>query len=270
MWTKNAGKNFHSVLAQLDHVLPSEAVCCKILVDDDSKDETVEVAEKFGWNIYPNPSTGISCAANFALKKVHTEFYASFEQDIFLSPNWWSKITRHFRDKTVGCAQGIRIQSHPLLRVLDEETQRKIVLTSMDNNLFRTEAVYSVGGYSTLCPCCVDAHLYKMMTQESSYRWIFDRSIVSTHIRDSLANQIRHQHWFSKVCTHSKYCGTLNPLPFSTSLRITVTSPLRGMQLALKKQCPQVVLVYPYLRLVHLKDELAMKHVAKGKAYGRF
>jgi hypothetical protein len=52
---------------------------------------------------------------------VETQFFASFESDILLSPEWWHKIPRHvWGHEKVAVAHGIRSATNPVLRKLGE------------------------------------------------------------------------------------------------------------------------------------------------------
>jgi glycosyltransferase involved in cell wall biosynthesis len=101
MWTKNGEKTLPLVLNRVNEVIPSEAINRKILVDDHSVDYTQDIADLFGWNIVFNEGKGISDGANTALKNVETEYFISFEQDLLLSRDWWSKIPPYLENPLV-------------------------------------------------------------------------------------------------------------------------------------------------------------------------
>lgn len=259
MWTKNAGSTFKDVLSRIDKVVPEGFVHEKFLVDDHSVDGTREVAVKHGWNVFFNRLGGIGNGANQALSYVSQEFFCSFEQDILLGDDWLRKVLPYLGNRKVGCIQGIRLFTHRFLRIFDVETQKKVSVVSMDNNVFRTEAVKSLGGYPLLCPCCVDSILYKKMNNESRWNWIIDKSIVSDHIRRGVLSQLKHQHWYVTDCARTKYCGPIVSYHFSTWLRLTLSSPLRGLEVAFRHRCPEAAFLYPYIRVYALKEEIACR-----------
>ena len=98
MWAKNGSRTLDPVLQRISQVVPKEVVNHKILVDDKSTDNTPEIAKKYGWSVYPNRGVGISDGANTALSYVSTEYFLSFEQDLLLAPQWWSKIPAYLGD----------------------------------------------------------------------------------------------------------------------------------------------------------------------------
>ena len=85
MWTKNSAKFLPVVLRRIEQVVPKRVIENKIIVDDHSTDNTVEVAEKFGWKVYPNVGNGFFDAVDTALSYVSTELFISFEHDIILA-----------------------------------------------------------------------------------------------------------------------------------------------------------------------------------------
>jgi glycosyltransferase involved in cell wall biosynthesis len=113
MWTFNGQATLPIVFKQIDKVIPKEHIGKKIVSDDGSIDKTVEIAKSFGWTVYPNEGKGISDGANTALKNVESEFFVSFEQDLLLSPNWWSKIPNLLSDSKVAAASGMRFADKP-------------------------------------------------------------------------------------------------------------------------------------------------------------
>jgi glycosyltransferase involved in cell wall biosynthesis len=54
MWTFNSAKFLPIVLPRIEKVIPKEAIVNKIIIDDHSKDNTVEVAKRLGWKVYYN------------------------------------------------------------------------------------------------------------------------------------------------------------------------------------------------------------------------
>lgn len=120
MWTKNSSKFLSLVLGRIEEVIPSEVLGQKIIIDDHSTDNTVEIARRLGWDVHENQGNGIFDAFETALSLVSSEFLVSVEHDIILSKEWWQKISRHMKNDKVAVAQGVRVATHPLLSKLDE------------------------------------------------------------------------------------------------------------------------------------------------------
>ncbi len=267
MWAKNGATLLPNVLKRIDHVIPSESVCHKILIDDHSTDQTADIAKDFNWNVYVNPKGGIPSGANEALKHVDRDFFVSIEQDIILSEKWWDTIPKYMDNPQIGCAQGIRVPTRPVLRVLEERQQGPPEkrdyksLVSMDNNIFRTKVIKSMGGFPRICPVCTDTVLMRRMQAETRYKWIIDPSVVSLHVRNDPATLVEHDYKLNYMCARTKYCSPPKPVHVTSMLRILLTSPLRAVQIAFKEKCPDVVWVYPLVRLYQLTIDLNYRKV---------
>ena len=272
IWTKNGATTLPQVLKRIDEVIPTENICHKILVDDHSTDQTVEIAKNFNWEVYPNPDGGIPSGANEALKHVDCDYFVSFEQDILLARNWWDKIPKFMDDEKVAVAQGIRICTEPTLRKLDEYAYGRLNYRlaramqdlehardwgySIDNNIFRTKVIRQIGGFPTICPVCSDTILIKKITLETRHKWIIDDQVVSYHIRKSIKDYIQHYYALFGLCARTAYCVPEIPHPLLTQIRLFLTSPLRGLIIAYSKKCPKMLLLMPQIRFAFLKSLL--------------
>jgi glycosyltransferase involved in cell wall biosynthesis len=267
MWAKNGEALLPTVLQRIDQVIPAENVCHKILVDDHSIDRTADIARDFNWDVYTNPTGGIPSGANEALRHVDREFFVSIEQDIILSQKWWETIPKHMDNPLIACAQGIRIPTRPVLRILEERQQgppqkrEYMSMISIDNNIFRTKIIKAVGGFPKDCPICTDRALMGRIQTEMSYRWIIDPNIVSLHFRNDLEAFVEHAYKLTYMCAKAKYCDPPEPDPISSVLRVLLTSPLRATQIAFEEKCPDAIWVYPLIRLYQLTIALNYRKV---------
>lgn len=249
MWTKNGAKTLPLILKRIDEVVPKDVVAKKIIIDDHSADNTVEIAKKFGWEVYENPASGIASGANEALRHVTSQFFISFEQDVILAKNWWPTILRHMLDKRVACAQGIRIATHPVLRKLDEYVvERQVLFTlSIDNNIYRTEIIRELGGFPASCPACIDRNLWDKIL-DAGYKWIMDKNVVSDHIRPGIVYELKHK--------YNTYLKTRRPqagITFRNMVRLFASSPIRALHIVWKTKRPEIIYVYPLIRFFCLK-----------------
>lgn len=111
LWTKNSAEFLPATLSRFEKVVPQKNIHKKIMIDDHSTDRSAELGERWGWRVYRNESTGISSAANQALRLVTQPFFISLEHDVLLARNWWSRVSYHFQDEKVAIAQGLRLPS---------------------------------------------------------------------------------------------------------------------------------------------------------------
>ena len=234
-----------------------------ILVDGHSHDRTVEIAKEFNWKVYPNTMGGIPNGANEAFRHVDSDFFISVEQDVILSRNWWDSIPQYMDDPFTACAQGIRVPTRQGLRILDEwqygSPEKRKSLVSMDNNIFRTKVIKLLSGFPSICPVCTDTVLMRKMQLETPYKWVIDPNVVSLHVRNDLETVLEHQYKLSYMCARTKYCAQLERKSIVAMTRILLTSPFRGLQVALKQRCPEIVWLYPLVRIRQLSLELSFR-----------
>jgi glycosyltransferase involved in cell wall biosynthesis len=151
MWVRNGEFFLPAVLRRIEEVIPRENVASKIMVDDQSADQTTEIAKNFNWKIYRNPEGGVSSGANEALRRVRSERFVSVEQDLVLARDWWERIPPLLEDERVVAASGIRVPDKPeALRLISEYTNERVLrqtLTdpgfrygkTLDNTIYKTE-----------------------------------------------------------------------------------------------------------------------------------
>jgi len=150
MWTKDGEKFLRQVLNSIEQAIPEENVNQRIIVDDHSGDQTVRIAKDFNWQVYPNPAHGISSGANEALRHVQTEFFVSIDQDVMLAKDWWEQMSIYMINPDAVVAQGIRMATHPTLKILDEYAyfrEDTLLGVSLDNNLMRTRIIRQLVGF---------------------------------------------------------------------------------------------------------------------------
>lgn len=281
MWTKNGEKFLSSVLNRIDSVIPYECVNQKILVDDHSSDRTVEIARDFNWTVYENPSTGISAGANEALRHVESLFFISFEQDLLLAKDWWSKIPVYLETPNVAVASGVRFIDKPVgLRKLEQYTAKEsrgrgevFILhksrqaapyrfgKTLDNTAYKTRIIRTLGGFPQLRRIAgVDVILsYKIF--DAGFQWIVDYDVHSTHLRHGLRNELHHEEWhgFTLPEIYRKIKREMGKTPPTTKRNIlfhSVFSPATGLRIALTMNEPSIVYIYPLVRLYVIKGLL--------------
>jgi glycosyltransferase involved in cell wall biosynthesis len=231
MWTYNSEKNLPAVLQRINEVIPPEVVNKKIITDDHSKDKTREIAQSFGWEVHMNKGKGVHDNTKTAIDLVSTPYFCSFEHDVILSREWWEKIVKQLDDPNVAVAQGIRISTNRVFRVIDDYSSNRSdkEFGSLDNNLAKTEFIREFGYNEVGTPPTLRAR---------GLKWVIDRSIVSDHIRDDLWENIRHDHKMQALVAST----TKDRLQ---SLRLLLTSPLRAVSIAFKKKSPIIMFYYP-------------------------
>jgi len=269
MWTKNGVETLPLVLKRISEVIPEDVVNKRIIVDDHSTDNTKEIAESFGWNVVLNEGKGISDAANTALKYVTSEYFISFEQDLLLACDWWQKIPKHLSDPKIAVASGVRFPNQPLaLRRLQEyateryrrtekEAESFLYGKTLDNTIYKTDVIRRLGGFPKLS---VSAGVDNVLAQRihlSGYRWKVDYDVKSTHLRTGLKDELAHYYWYGTCASGLEQILFNKPVNLKGLILRAFFSPIRGLDVAIKKNAPQIVYIYPLIRFNILRGVLA-------------
>jgi len=260
MWAKNGAMMLPTVLKRVDEVIPSESVGRKVFVDDHSVDGSAFIAKDFGWLVFTNKEGGIGAGANLALRLVTNEYFISFEQDVVLARDWWDKIPRYLKRKDVVVAQGWRISNHPVIGKIDEYSMERFrhSLCSIDNTIYKTKVIRALGGFPEhLKYTGVDAHVHQRVLN-AGFRWVTDSNVLSVHLRKGgLREQIRRYYLYGMdipvLGKEELFIGAGVTSGLIRSVSIAFFSPFRGLEIAIKKRCPQIVYYYPLIRFSHLK-----------------
>lgn len=269
MWTKNGAKTLPAVLRRINQVIPPEIVHKRLIVDDKSTDNTREIAHSFGWTVIFNEGSGISDGANTALKNVESEYFVSFEQDLLLSIDWWQKIKKNLVDKPdVVVVSGVRIPDAPSsIRNIEEYTleryqkskdvQAFLYGKTLDNTIYRTKTIKELGGFPKLeVSAGVDNALAQKVLSKNLI-WKVDFNIRSVHLRKGLKHELSHAYWYGTSF------NTLYPVLFRKNVNLKkiilqfIYSPVRGLEIALKKNSPETIFVYPLIRFAILRGVFA-------------
>lgn len=281
-WFKDGAWCLPGTLKRLDEVLPSECVHRRIAVDDSSRDGTVEILKDFGWEVYHNPSSGISSGANYALSKVDCPVFMSFEQDLFLAKDWWDKIPPLMVDDNVAAASGVRFSTTPkAIRDLEMYTCKKYLVETkltpslagrkierltygktLDNTLYRTEAIRGIGGFPRRRLGGGIDTILALVLNFYGLKWRVNPFCVSQHIRTGIRHELAHQRWYAScaVETHEIIVSQgLSPgnvvgsnLSFRQVAKKFLLSPFVGFLIACKLGDPSVALVHPLMKLMWL------------------
>ena len=251
MWTLNAESTLERSLHSIETAVPGSVICHRCLVDGGSTDTTRVIGERFGWTVVTAHSRGIPFQANQALDLVDTPIFASFEQDVGVSPDWFRiLLPRLLSDPRVAVVQGLRAASgSQYLEAIDGYGVRHGLVPpwvySIDNDLYRTDAVRSVGGFPLDCPMSTDGALRNILF-EKGWKWRVYQDVVSEHYRDSFSKHLKHvvmQSAVGKVLweTYPEY-------PMNSKLGRFLATPLTAAKIASESRHPGVFVAYPLLR----------------------
>ena len=283
MWTYNGAATLPAVLKRISEVVPDEFVAEKIISDDRSSDDTRSIAESYGWTVVLNEGKGISDNANNALKHVKAEFFVSFEQDLLLARDWWSKIPKALENPKIAAASGMRFADKPrgvrklqlyVAKKYRGEAQLESWLRgremaaftlgkTLDNTVYRTSVVREVGGFPKLASSSGVDTLLAYEIDQHGYLWFVDYNVQSVHLRSGLAQELNHQYWYAKQLPEMwrKISeATHKQAPPVTKLGVVqrfVMSPFTGLFMAYQTREPSLAYIHPLIRLYYLRGYLA-------------
>jgi glycosyltransferase involved in cell wall biosynthesis len=268
MWAKNGESTLPMVLKRINQVIPQKVVNNKILVDDNSTDQTAQIAKIEGWEVIPNQGTGIGDGANTALQHVTTTYFASFEQDLLLNPCWWNLISADLaraksRRLNIGVISGVRLADKPIgLRKLEEyrlEKQRQKSsderarvfwwFKTLDNTLYKTSVIRQLGGFPKVPESAGVDNVLAARLHDSGYVWLVDYGIVSTHLRKGIRHEFKHNYWYGKNYSLLYQIMKWKRLTLRSQFPGILSSPCRGLEIAIKKKAPEIIYIHPFILL---------------------
>ncbi|MCW4029442.1 MAG: glycosyltransferase family 2 protein [Candidatus Bathyarchaeota archaeon] len=276
MWAKNGERTLPFVLERINSVIPREMIHQKIMIDDHSTDNTPAIGKKFGWNVIPNEGHGIGHAANLALKKVKTDVFCSFEQDLLLAPNWFEGVyPLIFKENTV-VASGLRFLSAPraardleiyIYNDLCSNYSKGLIDTrhfprTIDNTIYRTAFLTNMGGFDFLRSGGGQDSRLSQKILRTAYSWKVNYNVISVHLRpNSYLNELRHQKWYATTMSEILQPFNIEPPIGSTFFRL-VKSPLTSIKIVKRTKNPSLTIYYPTLLVIQLIGFLQGKKFA--------
>lgn len=280
MWTKNGEATLSQVLRRINEVVPSECVNKRFIIDDHSEDKTRDIACLYGWKVIFNSGKGISDGANTALKNVETEYFCSFEQDVFLAEDWWSKVRYRILGSNVAAVSGMRFYpKRNCVGVLERYTAlmqhvwRQFTLgKTLDNTVWNTDALRRVGGFPKMLHAGQDTVLAYSFDKQG-YEWIVDDSIRSVHLRGSFWSACRHQFFYSLSfgevwrILNVKF-GLVEPATLKVISFRFIKSPFAGCFIAFKMRDPRLMFAYPLFMLYYLRGYIRGRGAVLNRSYG--
>jgi glycosyltransferase involved in cell wall biosynthesis len=255
MWVKNGARTLPVVLDRLNSVVPESVINQRLIVDDCSCDNSVDVAETFGWRVVANRGKGISDGANTALSCVETEWFASFEQDVVLAPEWFRAVSKML-GCGVGAASGLRflptssfcfnVDGYLALHNCGDFGK------TLDNTFWNTDILKSVGGFPKMKNAFAETVLHYKFN-ELGLKWLVNYNVKSLHLHGGLCDELRHYYF---------YGANLPELQKKTPLRVDVVgklvkSPLSALRMAASMGDPRLIVSYPLYRLAMLGGYLS-------------
>lgn len=265
IWTLNGGKTLPAVLGRINQAVPPNVVNQKMIIDDGSKDNTVQVAKQYGWQVLKNEGKGISDGANTALRHVQTSYFCSFEQDVFLPKDWWSKLSPLILNKkNVAAASGhYFVAKNNFCYSLEQYSfsRRKVDFHGglgkvLGDTIWNTEILRSLGGFPKLRVCGIDTVLWNLVDLEG-YKWLVADDVRCLHLHQGgIRGEFKRFYFYGVGMPQtvnklsSMYKAYRKPDVYNKENRTTfflrfAKSPVASLKITAKTRDPRVTLIYP-------------------------
>jgi len=108
---------------------------------------------------------------------------------------------------------------------------------TLDNTIYKTTVIRGLGGFPKT-RMIVDTVLARQI-KDAGFKWVVDANTVSIHLK-SLLDEIKSQYFYGKFTEDSELAKIVMRAVFS---------PIRGLQVAWRKKCWEIMFVYPALRM---------------------
>ncbi|HLD59774.1 MAG TPA: glycosyltransferase [Candidatus Bilamarchaeaceae archaeon] len=179
--TLNEYKVIEPLLKSLKNQLSEEDEI--VIVDSQSKDNTIKIANKYTKSIYSTPKQGVGLARTYGAKKAKNDYVAFLDADSVVSENWLKRIKEYFKQgyTAVGGLDLYHSDSwlnkgiynnysrlvYLLSRVVHFTTGRYWIPSN--NSAFDKKLFFSVGGYRSVV--CEDIDLMKKLPSSRKVRF---------------------------------------------------------------------------------------------------
>ena len=216
--TLNAGKNFRTLLEQ---IAAQDLTLKKLIVDSESTDETINLAEKFGFEVLTvqrknfNHGATRQLAVKYLLEKFSIDAIIFLTQDVLLyDEKTLSTLVKIFdEDSTVGLTYGrqlphkdatleakiLRQFNYPAESQLKSLDDKKIygIKTALNSNSFaayRVDALKSVGGFPAQVILSEDMYVAAKMLLDG-WKIFYNASAQVYHSHNYTAAQEFHRYF---------------------------------------------------------------------------
>ncbi|MFA5715510.1 MAG: glycosyltransferase [Candidatus Paceibacterota bacterium] len=250
MWVKDGARTLPVVLDRINRVVPVGVVNQRLVVDDGSTDSSRDIAVSLGWRVVSNRGRGISDGANTALSYVETDLFCSFEQDVLVSPLWFSRVSR-LMDRGAAAACGLRflpknsfcynIDSYMLSHNSGDYGK------TLDNTFWDAEVLRSISGFPKVTNAFAETILHNEL-RRLGYRWLVDYGVRSLHLHGGLCDELRHYRFYgANLVELNRHLGWRGDVWGKV-----VRSPVAALRMAFSTGDPRLFVSYPLCRLAML------------------
>jgi glycosyltransferase involved in cell wall biosynthesis len=173
-------------------------ICCRellkkvpinniIIVVGESKDNTLETANRIADIVLKDENKGIGYARSLGLEKVETEYYASIDSDVILSKDWYSWCNNAIQKPHVAACEGYPRPLGAYYAKLQQPLLKQ-GYCSLGNTMLKTNVIREV---EIPLVAYGEDYLLKERLESSGYNWLVNPDLVSIHLVNDM-DILRH------------------------------------------------------------------------------
>jgi GT2 family glycosyltransferase len=214
-----------TIQALLDQTLPPDEL---LIIDDGSKDRTVEIASKYPVRIIRHETNkGLAAGRNTAFANARCEFVAAMDADAVVERDWLERLSEAFTDPAVAGSGGRLIEQYRntpadewrALHLGQDLGEQRIDIVWPTpkrlggfGSLYRKDAVEKVGAYNERYRTNYEDVDLCIRLLRAGYKLIFDPRARSHHMRRDTTSSVIRTAWRWDFYLHY-YNGGYNSIP---------------------------------------------------------
>ena len=204
-----------------------------LIIDDGSKDRTVEVASRYPVRVIRHESNkGLSAGRNTAFANARYELVAAIDADVTPEKDWLERLAENFDDPGVAGAGGRLIEKHRetlpdgwrAMHFSQDMGEERIEISGGSprrlggfGTIYRKDAVERVGGYDERYRTNFEDVDLCVRLLRGGYKLVFDPRAIAHHMRRDTISSILRTSWSWDFWLHYRD-GGYNSIPLKVLL----------------------------------------------------
>ncbi len=178
-----------------------------LIIDDGSKDRTVEIASGYPVTVVQHESNkGLSAARNTAVKTARNELVAAIDADCVPDSRWLEKLVKHLSDEKVAGVGGKLLESEA--KTLPDrwrafhipQNYGDSMLINPEaifghNNIVRRSVIAEIGWYNEILRTNGEDGDISMRIKQKGYDIIYEPEATVCHLREDTLASLMDNYW---------------------------------------------------------------------------